>query len=274
MSSSHESHELEALTDFMDEHAAAAEPSTPEPAAAVPTAASRLLYGTVSDKKFSSKRKKENNALAHFVFYLSKKQGIETPVKNLLPEEIDHDLMGGFLKYLAEDARKYLKEDEGFPSLSSAMGYASSVKVFLCSIHHDRTPPPVLAKDNWSILLREMSSILVQRHKKTGTAMVYPHESSTDEDRKAMALLCVWKGDMNSAEFLYLNSSMYHCAGRGSECAGTRKQHLHVQMKHEMFMDYPMLSHWMSRDKDSKVQQLDIACHRVSQSMSFLICNL
>jgi hypothetical protein len=194
MSISRESRELEALTDFMDEHAAAAEPSTPEPpAAAVPTAASRLLYGTVSDKKFSSKRKKENKALAHFVFYLSKKRGIETPVKNLLPEEIDHDLMGGFLKYLAEDARKYLKEDEDFLSLSSAMGYASSVKVFLCSIHCDRTPPPTLAKDNWSILLREMSSILVQRHKKTGTAMVKPHESSTDEDHKGMALNGAWK---------------------------------------------------------------------------------
>jgi hypothetical protein len=59
------------LTDAMDEQAVAE-----------PTAAARLLYGTVSDKKFASKRKKESNALTHFGFYLSKKRGIETPIKN------------------------------------------------------------------------------------------------------------------------------------------------------------------------------------------------
>jgi hypothetical protein len=112
-----------------------------------------------------------------------------------------------------------------------------------------------------------MSSILIQRHKKDGTPTVNPHESSTDEDREGMALLCVWKADTDSAEFLFLDSCMYHCAGRGSECAGSRKQHLRVEKKHEMFMDYPMLIHWMSRDKNSHVQKLDIACHKVSTLM-------
>jgi hypothetical protein len=225
-------------------------------------------------KKIASKRKKEGTALTHFGFYLSKKRGIATPIKDIPPDQIDHDLMGGFLKYLALDARKYFKEDGDLISMGSATGYASSVKVYLCSIHRDRAPPPTLGKENWSILMREMSSILVQRHRKAGTPMVKPHESSTDGDRKGLALLCVWKADIDSAEFLFLDSCMYHCAGCGSECAGTRKQHLHVAMKHEMFMDYPMLSHWMSRDKNSKVQELDIACHRVSQSMSsFSLCN-
>jgi hypothetical protein len=154
--------------------------------------------------------------------------------------------------------------------MGSATGYASSIKVYLCSIHRDKAPPPTLAKENWSILLREMSTILVHRHKKDGTPTVNPHESSTDEDREAMAMLCVWKADTDSAEFLFLGSCMYHCAGRGSECAGSRKNHLRVVKKHEAFMDYRMLNHWMSRDKNTIVQKLDIACHRVSQSMSFL----
>jgi hypothetical protein len=241
-----------------------------EQAAAEPTefrgTSGRLVYGTVSDKSLGSKRKKEKNALAHFSLYLKIKRGMETPIKDLPPDQIDHDLMGGFLKYLAEDARRYLKEDGDRISMGSATGYASAVKVYLCNLHRDRTPPPTLAKENWSSLLREMSSMLVQRHRKEGTQMVKPHDSSTAEDRKGMALLCVWKGDITSAEFLFLDSCMYHCAGRGSECAGTRTQHLSVEMTHEPFMDYPMLKHWMPRHKNSKVQVLDIACHRVSCS--------
>jgi hypothetical protein len=254
MTTRREARLLEELTDSMDQEASAE-----------PTSADRLPYGTVSDKKFASKRKKESNALKHFAVYLSKMRGIEIPIKDIPPDQIDHDLMGGFLKYLAEDAKKYHQDDGDLIFIGSATGYASSIKVYLCIIHRDQAPPATLARENWSILLREMSSILVQRHRKAGTPMVSPHESSTDEDREAMALLCVWKADAKSAEFLFLDLCMYHCAGRGSECAGTRKQHLKVEMKHEMFMDYPMLSHWMSRDKNSKVQQLDIACHRVSQ---------
>lgn len=235
-----------------------------------PMPGSRLAYGTVSDKKFASKKKKEANALKHFQFYLIKMRGIQTPIKDILPGQIDHDLMGGFLKYLAVDARKYLNEDGDLISMGTATGYASSVKVYLCSIHRNRTPPPTLAKENWSTLLREMSSILVQHHRKEGTPMVNPHESSTDEDREVMALLCVWKADSHSSEFLFLDSCMYHCAGRGSECAGARKQHIHVEKKHEMFMDYPMLTQWMSRDKNSKVQLLDIACHRVRKACPHL----
>jgi hypothetical protein len=249
----------------MDEDAAAGEPTEPTRTDSTGTAA-RLVYGTVSDKTFASKRKKESNALAHFSYYLQNKRGIQTPVNDLAPEQIDHDLMGGFLKYLAEDAKRYLKDDSELIAMGSATGYASSVKVYLCNRYRDRTPPPTLARENWSTLLREMSSILVQRHRKDGTKIMNPHESSKEEDRVSIALLCVWKGDVKSAEFLYLNSSMFHCAGRGSECAGTRNDHLSVDITHEPFMDYPMLKHWMPRHKNNKVQVLDIACHRVSRS--------
>jgi hypothetical protein len=226
----------------------------------------RVVYGTVSDKCLASKQKKESNALAHFSVYLKSKRGIHTPIEFLPYDQIDHDLMGGFLKYLAEDARRYLKEDGDLLAMGSATGYASAVKIYLCNHHRDRAPPPTLAKENWAILVREMSSMLVQRHRKEGTQTVKPHDSSTDEDRKGMALLCVWKGDVTSAEFLFLDSCMFHCAGRGSECAGTRTHHLSVEMTHEPFMDYPILKHWMPRHKNSKVQVLDIACHRVSPS--------
>jgi hypothetical protein len=65
----------------------------------------RVVYGTVSDKCLASKQKKESNALAHFSVYLKSKRGIHTPIEFLPYDQIDHDLMGGFLKYLAEDAR-------------------------------------------------------------------------------------------------------------------------------------------------------------------------
>jgi hypothetical protein len=117
--------------------------------AAEPTSTTRTPYGTVSDKKFASKRKKEGNALKHFECYLRTKRGIHTPPKDIPTDQIDHDLMGGFLKYLAQDARKYLKEDGELISMGSATGYASSVKVYLCSIHRDRAPPPTLEKENW-----------------------------------------------------------------------------------------------------------------------------
>jgi hypothetical protein len=160
-----EAHQLEALTDRMDEEGAGEPTGRDEVGADPPTATTRLPYGTVSDKKFASKRKKEANALKHFQCYL-KKRDIKTLPKDIPVAEIDHDLIGGFLKYLAEDARKYLKEDGELLSMGSATGYASSIKVYLCSIHRDRAPPPTLAKENWSILLREMSTILIQRHKK------------------------------------------------------------------------------------------------------------
>jgi hypothetical protein len=46
-----------------------------------PMPGSRLAYGTVSDKKFASKKKKEANALKHFQLYLIKMRGIQTPSK-------------------------------------------------------------------------------------------------------------------------------------------------------------------------------------------------
>jgi hypothetical protein len=107
-----EARQLEALTDRMDEEGAAEPPGMDEDGAAVaPTAnTTRLAYGTVSDKKFSSKRKKEANALKHFQCYL-KKRGIQTLPKDIPVAEIDHDLMGGFLKYMEQcllDPRTFL----------------------------------------------------------------------------------------------------------------------------------------------------------------------
>jgi hypothetical protein len=63
MSVSREAHDLENLTNAMDEQAAA------EPTEFRGTSG-RLVYGTVSDKSLGSKRKKEKNALAHFSLYL------------------------------------------------------------------------------------------------------------------------------------------------------------------------------------------------------------
>jgi hypothetical protein len=183
MSVIREAHDLEDLTNAMDEQAAAV---PAEPTKFRGTSSACLVHGTVSDKSLASKRKKESNALAHFSFYLKIKRGIQTPIKDLPPDQIDHDLMGGFLKYLAEDARRYLKEDGDLISMGSATGYASAVKVYLCNLHQDRTPPLTLTKENWSSLLKEMSSMLLQRHQKEGTQMVKPHDSSMAEDWKGM----------------------------------------------------------------------------------------
>jgi Uma2 family endonuclease len=48
--------------------------------------------------------------------------------------------MGGFLKYLAEDARRYLKEDGELLAMGSATGYASAVNIICATVieieHH------------------------------------------------------------------------------------------------------------------------------------------
>lgn len=102
-------------------------------------------------------------------------------------------------------------------------------------------------------------------------SMSNPHEASTDEDRESLALTCVWKGDADSAEFYALNVVMYHAPGRhapgqSSEVARSQKQHLTVKEKHEPFLNYPVVSHWLQQHKNNKEQDLDMFPHRVSDS--------
>jgi len=93
--------------------------------------------------------------------------------------------------------------------------------------------------------------------------MVNPREPSTDEDREAMALCCVWKADAEAAEFLHLNTAMFQCVGRGSEVAGGQKTHITSKQKNEPLLTFKILSHYLKCHKNDKEQNMDIFPDRV-----------
>lgn len=234
------------------------------PAASRPVGLDLDSYGNILDNVSNSKASKESSAIKHFKLYLTKHRKCTT-LPELLPfSSINSDLIGGFMKYLGEDAHAYLDDTNDLLSYETASGYASSVKGYFVSRFRDHGTPPVMQAESWKQLRLELSKIFVNRHKKKGTPMSSPRECSTDEDRDSISVVGLWDGSSQAAEFMFLNVSMFSASGRGSEVAGTRKSHLKHQMYNEEYIRYPRINLYIQRSKNAKEQDLGMYIHRVS----------
>ena len=78
----------------------------------------------------------------------------------------------------------------------------------------DESSPVVFEKDKWTLILADVTRIKVREARKLNKPVVKPHEKATDKDRTALSLVCIWKGDSESATFLHLINSMCSCVGR------------------------------------------------------------
>jgi hypothetical protein len=226
-------------------------------------------YNHIADSsKRNSKHGKENNSVKHFAYYLKNHREFKPPT-DLDYEDITHDLMGGFMHYLANDAHQYCNPEKELLMFNSTLGYASAAKGYIINKFRDQDVPACLKPEHWSKLLFQMTSTFYERARRSGDPLVNPHEASTPEDREALATMCVWKGDASGAEFFFLNTAMMQCVGRGSEVAASRKKDLSAPQQTEPTINYEIINHYLQHHKNNKDQDLSIFPHRVSV-VSFL----
>ena len=132
---------------------------------------------------------------------------------------VNQNFLQQFALYLAKTAVRLDRAESTLISLQTAENYFSAFKTFYFhKFGRDRDLPPCMAPVNWASYL---SSIVLAKKEglKRGERLVNPRECASEDDRKAIAAICLWNGDLDSAEFFLFLSTAYQFAGRGGEVA-------------------------------------------------------
>ena len=148
-------------------------------------------------------------------------------------------------------------------SLNSSIGYLSSIKSYFLNLYRKLPTPPVFQKEHWSRILSCVTSAYIEQSKATGNALVNPHDSATEEDIISMANLCAWTGSAKYANFHFLTTTMVHAAGRGSEVALAKLEHVRTRYIDEFTVKATVLNLVLNRHKTGTVQDLHIYPHKV-----------
>jgi len=234
-------------------------------AAARPSGASELApYDNILDHKKNSKATKEANMFKHLGYYLKEKRGLDIDPKELPYEDLNSDNVGGFLNYLGKEAHAYCNPNKPLLMFESSTGYASSFKAYYANKYREKPTPPIFEADKWKHLRAKLASVIVDRNRRAGTRLSNPHEASTDSDRDTISMLSVWAATSEAAEFGFLNTDMYYCAGRSSEVSGTRKNRMIAETHSDALLRYERINQGIDRHKNYKSQNLGMYPHRVS----------
>lgn len=235
----------------------------------------------IRDDTRNSKSKKEGSALFHLnVFLKDHFQQRNTDIYGrdyLRAEDLEYvpqrdnetqwwdDMIGRFFFYLGAMAMVRNSPSRGKLAYESASGYSSAVKSYLENKFRTQTSQiPVFQAGKWRMLRTRLLASFQEHHNMKGTKMSNPHIASTEEDREAMALGCIWTNDPLSAEFFHLNNSMMHCVGRGSEVALTRVENITTERVNELSCSYNCLGVRLRKQKQGTEQDLNVYPHRDS----------
>jgi hypothetical protein len=235
----------------------------------VPVPVPRPLQHILDVARKASTKEKANNALKHFEFYASQHFGKIIKADNVSYDELNQDLFGGLATYLATSAHYYRDPRKGLLSLNSAQGYLSAIKMHYVNKYREFREPSVFSKEHWSRIKAGVNSEFVERSKRTGKELVQSREGATDDDIIAMHSLCAWNAEQWSAEFMHFNNSMINLAGRGSEIAHTRHEHVTTTLLDEMIMKCKVLQHYCNRFKTGTIQDLHVFCHKERWQMDY-----
>ena len=195
----------------------------------------------------------------------------QIPYKGLEGIHGDHDeerwwsdLIGNFFNYLAFDAYKHCKKENGLLMYDSATGYASAIKSLFLNRFRDKQPRLVFSDSSWRKLRDLLLTKCKERGRRTGQRISSPKTASNDGDRKAMANACFWLGTIDAAEFHGLNVSVFHLCGRGREVSILKPVDVSVVYVSEGLQNFDLLSVSLQRDKDGPLQELSLYPHRES----------
>jgi len=175
----------------------------------------------------TSAKQKEKSAIKHFNKFNTGKG--RKRAQDFTYEDLNFNLFDEFSEYLATDASPGRTEGSGqHLALSTAQGYFSSVKMYFIRKFSTRDIPSVFVKEKWSIFTSAISRKIVDRCKRTGEALVTPHEAATSEDCCHIGELCSWAGTLQQIEFWHFCNGMTHLAARGHEIAHQQHKHFSV----------------------------------------------
>lgn len=206
----------------------------------------------------ASTASKRRTALSHFNDFLRKNWRIiknedpssEGALHDLITmDDMDQkDVFECFANYLATEAlnKTELRKGNIVPlSLNSASSYFSAIRIYFKDrddVRKCKFPPRVLDKEQWSNLSSKLTALIVERHKTLGTPLVNPKSAATTEDWKALASICVWKGDQMHTEFWAVFVALVHMAARGKPKAFNSQITAPVSISSPFFPSHPYTS--------------------------------
>ena len=181
------------------------------------------------------------------------------------------EMLEGFQHYLAHKAHKFKQSHRPLISHNAASNYLSDVKMWILrqNTHITSGDIPILDPARWKSSRQNMLCHIVVRCRNDGSRVSNGHLPATQQDRKAMALACVWLGTKEGAEFFHLNTSTYHFAGRGSECSLVLKKDTTTRPVSEGNKEYDNLHVFLKRHKTHKEQDMSIFAHKLHWHQCF-----
>jgi hypothetical protein len=110
---------------------------------------------------------------------------------------ITSEFMGDFCGYLAEQARKYCKDDSQFLSFKSADSYLSAVKSYFNRIRFTNEHIAAFEPSNWKSIRARFHRLIYVRLRFENRTHVTAKPASNDNDAKVIAHICLWTGTDN-----------------------------------------------------------------------------
>jgi len=177
-------------------------------------------------------------------------------------------IMPSFINYLAKSCfvNNSRKTENDHIAIGTACNYLSDIKMYILETnsHMGESDFNVFDPSKWRALRKSMFTVMARRHRKLGTPIVNGHKPIPDSDRRSMALACIWMGNAEAAEFLHLNNSTFHMAGRGSECSLSKMSDISTKTSINGLSETTHLSVRLQRHKDGPEQDVAIYPHKTN----------
>jgi len=231
----------------------------------------------INDYKHTSKAEKEVVSVKHLNKFIALHHSSfahlglkEDSAGDDLPLSVvsNSDFVGMFMNWLVTDAT-WLNDSSKFLSYKSIMGYASAFKEYYCDKYRNENhPPPPFQQETWSRTLRKMTAKKTEHAQANNYNLIEQKETATTNDRRCIGSVCILSATASSAEFFHMINTMANVAGRGSDVAGTTKDHLTTSVIPSGLTNPRRIQQKVNRFKTSTSSHHTIVPHRDD----FLLC--
>ena len=224
-----------------------------------------VYYGDARDDLNASAANKERLALNHFDYFLKGHcvqigidiveadsipyRGIPRKSSNKLLFEFWDLMIGAFVTYRGNHARCECNPEKPRLKRGTAQQHCSSVRSFFNNKFRNEADIPVLQDKQWSKLMTKLRGKYRESNRASGKPAVEGIESSTREDREWLATGCLWDGTAETAEFLHLLNTSYHCSARGLEVSLIKPEDARSVEVNEHVYQYRILQVDVQRQK-------------------------
>ena len=215
------------------------------------------------------RQKKEQKVCGRDLLLVATKNDITT-INEKDPQWFS-DMFACFFTYLSRDAYKANNRSRGRVKHDTAAGYCSSLKAHYENKFRDTgIEIPIFRESIWRKLRAKLYKAFKEEGRATGAKMVDPHEASSDSDRRALAVGCVWANSETAAEFFAINTAMTHFSGRCSEVSLLLRHQVRAIQLNEMNNSYYTMEVDLHRQKNGVEQQIPIFIHRDTWAECFM----